>query len=48
MVHQLADRLLGMAESGEKEDALARLQESKNTTLKRLLEAFDFYGHADT
>lgn len=42
MVHQLADRLLGMAESGKKEDALARLQESKNTTLKRLLELFDF------
>lgn len=42
MIHQLADQLLDMAASGKKECALARLQQSKNTTLKRLLELFDF------
>jgi chemotaxis signal transduction protein len=41
-IHQLADKLLGWVESGKKDDALAALEDSKNTVLKNLLDLFDF------
>jgi chemotaxis signal transduction protein len=37
----LADRLLGLAETGQNSDALHVIQESKNTTLVELLKLFD-------
>lgn len=40
-IHQLADRLLELAEVGQNSDALHALQESKNTTLVELLKLFD-------
>jgi chemotaxis signal transduction protein len=40
-IHQLADRLLGLVETGQNSDALHLLQESKNTTLAELLDLFD-------
>jgi hypothetical protein len=40
-IHQLADRLLGLVETGQNSDALHAIQESKNTTLAELLKLFD-------
>ena len=36
-IHRLADKLLGMAESGQIEEALQAYEESKNTTLAELM-----------
>lgn len=40
-IHRLADKLLGMAESGQIEEALQAYEESKNTTLAELMELFE-------
>lgn len=40
-IHRLADRLLGLAETGQVRNALQAFEESKNTTLAELLELFD-------
>lgn len=40
-IHQLADRLLACAESGQQDVALAALEDSRNTILQNLLELFD-------
>ncbi|TAN68960.1 MAG: hypothetical protein EPN17_08325 [Methylobacter sp.] len=40
-IHQLADRLLGLVETGQNSDALHTILESKNTTLAELLKLFD-------
>lgn len=43
-IHSLADRLLGMAEQGLKEEALHIFEEHKQTTLATLLRLFDAAG----
>jgi len=40
-IHRLADKLLGISESGRIKEALQAFEESKNTTLAELLELFD-------
>lgn len=40
-IHRLADKLLGLVETGQVNDALRAFHESKNTTLAELLELFD-------
>lgn len=40
-IHALADRLLGMAESGGREEALRLFHEAQETTLRNLLAIFD-------
>lgn len=40
-IHQLADRLLGMVEAGQKAAALEQLDKAKNTVLCELLSLFD-------
>lgn len=44
MIHSLADRLLKLSEAGKREEALARFQEERETTLKDLLRLFDRTG----
>jgi chemotaxis signal transduction protein len=40
-IHSLADKLLGLAETGGKEEALRRFNEERHTTLDLLLNLFD-------
>ena len=40
-IHSLADKLLGLAETGGKEEALRHFNEERHTTLKLLLNLFD-------
>lgn len=40
-IHQLADRLLGLAESGQGAAALVAYEEARNTTLATLMRLFD-------
>lgn len=40
-IHSLADRLLSMSASGQREQALAMLEEEKRSTLNLLLQLFD-------
>ena len=40
-IHRLADKLLGLAETGQAGHALLAFEKSKNTTLAELLELFD-------
>lgn len=40
-IHALADKLLGLAEAGQRVEALAQLAAERETTLARLLQLFD-------
>lgn len=43
-IHGLADQLLGMAEAGKRDEAIARIEAAKLTTLSNLLDLFDNTG----